>query len=570
MNKLSLILPRKTPDYRLTPRYFYLLLLAICATYFGVEFYYINYSIFSVDDFWLAYHTYHYKAALPYRDFAPYKTVLGYYLMLLAMLATHGTVATLVAVKTFLTVVNTFCLALAAWWLKKIFSPAATLFALALLASTFCFLAYSTEIRVDLLAYWLCLFSLLCLLEQKWLTAGFCIGVAFLVSQKSLWCLIAMDCALFASGGMRMVSPLLRTNCIAVLTLGCYILFWSYFASVNIVLKSIFYDAYLIAHLTDYQSAIANFWKITLGQNLVLYVAGASGLLSLMLPPQRLLPSQRIFIGVYAAVMTYFFITYQQPFAYQLLVMMPALLILLAVLCEWVFAVFSSRMTRSVFCLGVIGVNMSFALTSYEVNAADNRYQRNMLGLMEQLLGPNENYLAGVPLIYSKDSIIPGLIHLNVPQLNYLYQPSPAMRKFMLASLYTTPVTQAQVLVTLMDAPIKFYINNNRMLALPPSLKSFLASEYQHFWGSIYLYAPSIAAGEQPMLIKFSGYYKVNSTVPVTIDGKNYSPKTLALLSRGNHLSVASNNYRLQLVPEVSADYLDFKYVGDAYWQMIG
>jgi hypothetical protein len=564
LNNLSLLLPLKNADYRLPPRYFYGVLLSICLAYFGVEVYYITHSIFSVDDFWLAYHTYHFKSALPYRDFSPYKTVLGYYLMLLPMLVTHGTVATLLAVKMFLALINTLCLALTGCWLKRIFSPTAALFALAMLVSAFCFLAFSPEIRVDLLAYWLCLFSLLFVFEEKWLAAGFSIGVALLISQKASWSLLAMDCALLASGGTRMLRPFFKVNGMMLVLLGLYILLWSGVAGISTVLKSIFYEAYLIANLSDYQSAIADFWKTTVARNLFLFLSGGFGLLCLLLPPQRLPRAPRVFIITYAVIMAAFFFTYQQPFAYHLLVVMPALLLLSVVLCDWVFAVFTQPPARWVFALSLIAGNMSFASATYLFIAQDNHYQRNMLGLAEQLLqDPEENYVAGVPLIYSKASIIPGLTHLTVPQLKYLYQPDIANRKLMLESLYLSATSQSEVLSAIRDAPIKFYINNNRMQALPPALKNFLAQEYQHFWGSIYLYAPTVPAGEQGLVLKFGGYYKVKAADVVAIDGKFYPPGTIATLHPGNHLSVANSSYRLQLVPEIAAQYLDFKLVKD-------
>jgi hypothetical protein len=127
LGKLSLLLPIKITDWRMGRRFFYAILLALCVAYFGVETYFITHNIFSADDFWLAYHTYHYKTGLPYKDFSPYKTVLGYYLMLLPMLVTQGSIAGLFAIKILLAAVNTFCLAVAGcsllsprwqWWYR--------------------------------------------------------------------------------------------------------------------------------------------------------------------------------------------------------------------------------------------------------------------------------------------------------------------------------------------------------------------------------------------------------------------------------------------------------------------
>jgi hypothetical protein len=552
-------------------RYFYGVLLGICLVYFSLENFYINHNIFSVDDFWLAFHTYHYKSALPYRDFSPYKTVLGYYLMLLPMLVTHGTVASLLAVKTLLLAINTLCLAVTGWWLKKFFTPAASLFALAMLASAFCFVVFSTEIRVDLLAYWCCLFSLFFFFEEKWWAAGFTIGVAILVSQKASWSLVAMDVALCACRGTSALRPLLKVNGIMLGLLALYILCWSFVAGVVTVTHSVFYEAYVIAHLSDYKGALAELWRNLLAQNLLLLLSAGFGLVCLALPPYHMPRTRRILIAAYTITMAAFCISYQQPFPYHLLVMLPALLLLLAILCDWVFTVFTTRRARSVFVMGLILTNLCFITGDYLMTAKDNHYQRNMLSLAEQLLqDPEENYVAGVPLIVNKESIIPGLTHLTAPQINYLYKPDPASRKLMLASLYLAPVTPTEIISAIHDAPIKFYINNNRLAFLPPALKAYLASEYQHFWGSIYLYAPTVAAGEQGLILKFGGYYKIEAADIVGIDGKFYHPGTIVTLHPGNHLSVANSSYRLQLVPEIASQFLDFKLVSDKPLLMMG
>jgi hypothetical protein len=510
LNNLSLVLPLKNPESRGSSRYFYGILLGICLAYFCMENFYINHSIFSVDDFWLAFHTYHYKSALPYRDFSPYKTVLGYYVMLLPMLGTHGTVATLLAAKSFLIDINTLCLAITGWWLKKFFSPTACLFALAMLASAFCFMVFSAEIRVDLLAYWLCLFSLLFLYEEKWWAAGFTIGVAILVSQKASWSLIAMDVALCACRGTTALRPLLKVNGMMLALIAFYIVGWSAVAGFATVTHSVFYEAYLIAHLSDYKGALAELWGNLVAQNLLLLLSAVFGLVCLALPPQQLPRNTRILIAAYTITMAFFCLSYQQPFPYHLLVMLPALVLLLAVLCDWVFAVFATRRSRTIFVFGLILTNMSFITGDYLMTARDNHYQRNMLGLAEQLIrDPEENYIAGVPLIVNKESIIPGLSHLTAPQINYLYKPDLAARKLMLSSLYLAPTTTSEIISAIHVAPIKFYINNNRMTFLPPAIKDYLATEYQHFWGSIYLYAPTVAAGEQGLILKLGGYYKL-------------------------------------------------------------
>src|ERR1700722_6810901 len=81
-------------------------LLAIGLLYLACQVVFLSYTAFSADDFWLAFHTYQFKHQLPYRDFAPYKTVLGYYVLLLPMLFTHGILQPLLAIKLFYALIN--------------------------------------------------------------------------------------------------------------------------------------------------------------------------------------------------------------------------------------------------------------------------------------------------------------------------------------------------------------------------------------------------------------------------------------------------------------------------------
>jgi hypothetical protein len=567
LRNLSRLLPEKTPS---RPGLFGPGLLLLCIGYFAFEFYYIAHNIFSVDDFWLAYHTFHYKIAIPYRDFAPYKTVLGYYLLMLPMLVTQGTLTTLFAVKGWLVAVNIIAIACCGFWLKKFFSPAAALMSLALLLTSFAFLAYSTEIRVDLLAYWFCIFSLLSIFERRFVQAGCLIAVAFLISQKSLWCLLAMEGGLVASLGMTAFKPLVKFNFAAACCLSLYILVWASLSSFTIVMHSIFYEAFLIAKLTDYQSAIAEFWKLTLGRNFIVFFIWVFAWLSLWLPPQHLTLSQRMFIGVYSTIMAGFFLSYQQPFAYHLLVMAPSLLLLAAALCDWIFTVFTSPLARKVFCASLIASNFALALLSYLVAGNDNQYQRANLVVMEQLLKGEDNFIAGTPLIFNKAAIIPGLIHLTAPQLNYLYAPLADKSKYMLAALYTAPTNPTEILQRLQAAPIKCYINNNRIAALPAPIKDFLAREYQHFWGSIYLYAPTLYPGQQVINLKFDGQYKIEATDQITLDGKTYQPAATVHLQKGEHSSLATAPYRLQLQARVAQQYLIERFHQDNFHQMIG
>jgi hypothetical protein len=215
-------------DGQLKQRYFIYGVIFLCLGYLGFEFFLNSYSMLSVDEFWFAQRTYQYKNNLPYRDFSPYKTVIGYYLLLLPMLIPHSLFGMLIFMKNAITLLNTLVLFSASIWLTRFFSSLAILVTLILLMATDVVLTYSTNIRVDLFAYWFCFFSLLFLLEQRYFLAGMLLGLGFATSQKALWYLLASNFALsiswlIATRHIKTLWPILKFNFTTLFIITLYI-----------------------------------------------------------------------------------------------------------------------------------------------------------------------------------------------------------------------------------------------------------------------------------------------------------------------------------------------------------
>ena len=175
---------------------------------------------------------------------------------------------------------------------------------------------------------------------------------------------------------------------------------------------------------------------------------------------------------------------------------------------------------------------------------------------MTQLLDNDSDYVAGIELLYTKTQPIAGLRHLMGPAIAYLYQPNATLRAVMLPSLYEDPnATPATVIAALEQSTVKFYVNNYRMEALPSALKNYLASEYMHWWGSLYTYAPEILPGMQVMVrLKISGNYRVLASSPIVLNGKTYHRNEIIYLKQGEYLSKSWGVYRLQWLPKISAN----------------
>src|SRR3990167_7391495 len=79
--------------------YFWLILVSFCLCYLIFEFFFNAYTMLTVDEFWFAHSVFRFAHLLPYRDFFPYKTVLGYYFLLFPLLLGNGIFSTLILIK---------------------------------------------------------------------------------------------------------------------------------------------------------------------------------------------------------------------------------------------------------------------------------------------------------------------------------------------------------------------------------------------------------------------------------------------------------------------------------------
>lgn len=600
------------------PRSFVWLLASLCLFYLGFEWFFNAYAMLSVDEFWFAHRTYQYKDSLPYRDFAPYKTVLGYYFLLAPMLIKQPVFQTLITIKNMLALLNTLILFSGAYWLTRFFSRNAVLLSVLLVVFSDIFLAYSTNIRVDLLGYWFCFFSLLCLLSKRFWLAGFLLGAGFITTQKCVWFIAASNSALLLNGlivdrDRKTFLYLLKMNLASAIILALYLLLWSFIAGFSTVITSVFFEASAMYQLDWYDSARPLYWHvITLYNPLLFLLWPCTFFVFLVKIHHDKGNSARSFVTFYASIILLCLIPYKQVFPYYMQVTLPVLLVLYAAFFSWVFILFSAAtiitrkwlvwhfvglyisallafiyyfalpsayllvclvpillgltitwrstpsllISRNLFLLSLlfIGLVYPFILFSQKMLALNNRYQHATITAMTQLLGNDSDYVAGIELLYTKTQPIAGLRHLMGPAIAYLYQPNSALRAVMLPSLYEDPsATPATVIAALEKSRVKFYVNNYRMEALPTSLKNYLASEYMHWWGSFYTYAPEILPGTNVVFrLKISGHYRVLASSAIVLNGKTYHKNELIYLTQGQYISKSLGVYRLQWLPNIS------------------
>ena len=332
---------------------------------------------------------------------------------------------------------------------------------------------------------------------------------------------------------------------------------------------------------------------------------------------------QRIFIISFASIVLILFINYKQAFDYNFLLTVPAFFLLYAQFISWLFieklhsvaqretklpsqflifmiacyvfglwfltyifslpainyllAVFpplaagflySWNKTSSLHALNfviilTIFIFMGIAYPLYgSIKVSHNRnglYQQTMIKLTSDLIKDGGDYLAGVPYLFQKDQPIEGMKNLISPAIGYLSIPSEKLKLLLLPSLFITPTTQEKILQDFENTSVKVVIANYRIRALPARITEYINNNYQHFYGSLYLYAPTINPSQLSFNLKFSGRYRIETKAKtqITLDGKRIRPGQIIYLKQGDHITDASHPYRLALIPTIDPAQLD-------------
>lgn len=603
---------------------FGIMVLVLCSIYLIFEIFFNFYATIGVDEFWFAHNVYAFKHHLPYRDFPPYKTVLGYYILLIPMMLYQASTATtIIFTKNLFAIVNACIFFSVALWLRKYFSTKGILASLAVIITSQVVLTYSTNFRVDLIGYWLGFIAFILLIDKRFILAGLFMGLGFAATQKVIWYVGASNGALLLywilfEKDLHSLKNLARYNSILALTIAAYIILWSLIADWHSVIYSVFYEASVMYRLDWYASARSLFWQFLTLNNPPLFFLWPLSFISVLVTYEGdNAYKQRFFIIISSLIVFSCLVPYKQIFPYYLQVAIPGLFLLYTAFFCWLLGIYqradcikflvspnlvlvflaleiigllsfialfelpsaylltcvvpmllgqylltckiapatTRQLIFSIITVVMIMVNGIFPLLLFCIKMVDinGSYQRQNLVVMNKLLQDQSDYVAGIEYVYDKTQPIAGMRHLMGPAIDFLYNPTPKLREVMLTSLNLDPnVTLDSVIDALKNANVKFYVNNYRMNALPPRLKAYLYSQYEHYWGSIYLYAPEVSEGKNEVHIKFSGSYKIKSAKVnnVVLDGKKYEINSIIYLPAGDHTSESASAYRLKLIPE--------------------
>jgi hypothetical protein len=311
----------------------------------------------------------------------------------------------------------------------------------------------------------------------------------------------------------------------------------------------VFYAAFFQWLITLFQSKQDT--PLPLGRQLILYLFAAAYLVTLLYLGQILdlpLPYPLLFI---APLILAYYISHQSSITPEL----------------------KSILSSTILVITVF-IGLFYPLNQFfsDLPIINNAYQQANIRVANALLQDGSGYIAGTDLIYDRNQTISGLRNLVAPTIAYLKAPSAELRSVMFASLDQDPnATTSSIIQDLSHSSVKFFVDNYRMLELPIDIKNYLNAHYQHFWGSIYLYAPEVQAGERLVFIPFSGRYLIEAKVAnaISLNGQIYQAQSVINLKKGYYQSNAKIAYRLKLIPEGVAPLLKTAFANDKWVKII-
>jgi hypothetical protein len=533
--------PGQVLDQRFRP-----ILAGLCLLYAGIAVSYALALPMIMDEFQGAYDVLQLESGIPYRDVMPYKTVLGYYVQLLPVALSDDPWNRLILVRLAMVVINAALLYLAAVRLARHVARPAVLAAVAMLVSMSTFLEHGGAVRVDMLTSWCGLFSLLFLLDRRAAAAGLLAGISFLVSQKGVYYMASGGFALglhWALGTRDRAGlvAVLRFTAAALAPIVLYVALFGLLASFHEVVHRVFFAPVGIAVHDMYD--LRSFWFQTVLRNPAFYGMALLGLgvLFARRGPSTPEGARAGLLFSFATSLLVLCVLHRQPWPYFFVLLIPTCAVLIAFLLDAEWAAPRRPTVAVVAVVLVLGVAFPLVRRVPVVLARDSWPQRESVALAEQLIGPDETYLAGVAMVSTRT-------HVSHQQLGWLDQRRLATLRQADAAALIDEIARSR---------LRLLIGNYRLEQLPGPLREYLGRTYVRVHGNLFLYGPRVAAGAAPCPLLLSGTFTPRSAdgSAVEIDGRTIAPGASVALAAGSHRCSASAEFRL--VPVVADVDLD-------------
>ena len=532
-----------------TVRSFRVGLVLIALAYFSIQMVYVSRLPLAMDEFDGAYEAHRLSFETPYRDFTPYKTVLGYWLQSLPLRTAGSPWEGLMRVKFALAALNTAALIAVGLALGRRFRFESVIASMAFTVLVSSFLERSSDLRVEMLTAWFGVATLLLLIERRFAISGLICGLGFCVSQREALYWVAANLAIAAVVGTTERWPMLLRKLVAwnlgfILPVAAYVGAWSLVAGPQAVITATFL-AHADTVTTTFYEIQGRYWGQTILRNWFFWGLSAVAIWRLESLRARRHSWAHDVTLVFASVLLLLSIWYRQPWPYFFVLVIPVLFILHAAFLDAEFATAPLRLTRPILAAAIaFGIILPLSRIPVVV-ARDNSYQRQTVEIARAVLRqPSDTYMAGTDLVYDRKQTIPELSRMDA---------------IMLARLNSRSAPEIEALIRAIDrTPPKLLINNYRLAQFPKEIRSYFASHYERLWASVYTYAPLIE-DRQSVDLKFDGIYMidVSDRSEAVIDGRPAGHGSRIALNSGQHVVETRTPVRLRLLPDGLDGLLD-------------
>jgi hypothetical protein len=507
-------------------KHFRWLVTILCCGYLAIQIRYITALPLVMDEFNHAAIVSRLLEEVPYRDYAPYKTVLGLYLLLPPVLAFESVWAAMLAAKLEIACLTTFVLWAVAQRLRRCLAPTAILASLLLLCTQSTFLERASELRVDMLAALMGLISLTAFLERRSLLAGATAAGAVLMTQKGAYFVLSLAGAslfqLVYCRSRQHVREILATAAAGTGVVLSYVAFWCVVGDPSNVWQGMVVGPKSIAFDPLYRS-LDTFWMQTLLRNPVFYGVGWAGLVLLIPRWNNRDDTVGGRLWAYSLILVVLCAWHKQPWPYFFVLLIPTAWVVSAVVLDerlrgprwWTAAL-------GVFVAG--GACVSLAQRMPVVLQRSSTDQRAIISAASAFLQPGETYLDGSQLVWRRPHITQ-LVWLDMPRLAELRRaPDAALRE-------------------IQTDPPRLLIDNYRLRNLPPKLLDELHGSFLPVGGNLFTYAPPLPVGASSQHFAYGGLYLVRAPGGgrVSLDGRPW-------LGHGDTIRLDSGMHRMDLV----------------------
>lgn len=514
-----------------------------------------------MDEFNFATVVHQLKTQLPYRDYSPVKTVLGFYTQLPMLYVTSDPWTGLILIKIEMAVIAAIGVALAAFLLARDFRQRAVLCGLALLFAMSTFLERSAALRVDMLTALFGLLSFIFLLRGWSFFAGVLCTLSFLMSQKGAYYVLAGDAAVVVwvlVHGRKAFRDFLLFNGAMLLALFAYVAFWSCFAPPLKVWKDTFLQEnhHLIA-FGPAHPGIRKFWLQTFVRNPLYYSLGLAslGLLAWRCRQRSAQRTEWVLLA-YGIAITALCLWHKAPWPYFFVFLILPFFVLHVYLFDHLLSNRKIRETpgmRWILLGAMLVAGIAYPLSRLPRNLKrDSGFQRHMVTLGTFVVKPGEEYVDGIGMLYMRQQAVNSLAWLD------------GLNKQRLRNMTSEQI--GEMIAELERKPVKAVLFNYRLRdilrELPDEVLAYFMANFDPLWGRILIYAPKIIPEEQEFSIKFAGAYQVQAPHEgsIKIDDQQATSGTIVQLARGRHVNASQGPFRLRFVPQDLEQIADPRY----------